>query len=215
MKQLRRYAAVLVTFLLGMNVIAQQVHPISEPSPATLRQMLIAQPNYSASQRFLFSEGFGGFGAKSQVAKLRGRFREETEDQIIIHEHGKPSIRIMPKKREYSEFTVAKPEEFATEPEDLAKKDDVTFKLSGIEELYGHKVFKVEAMYADKKLESIKMTFYIAPGLKNLVVKREIKLGDKVAMITVLEDVSLDVSEKMFEIPVGYKKVRDPYERIR
>ena len=59
------------------------------------------------------------------------------------------------------------------------------------------------------------MTFYIAPGLKNLVVKREIKLGDKVAMITVLEDVSLDVSEKMFEVPVGYKKVKDPYERIR
>lgn len=215
MKQLAIYAAVAITSLQGATVVPQQDRQISDLDPSTLRQMLVTQPDYSATQKFLFSEGFGGFGGKSKIAKLGSRIREEMEDQIIIHERGKPSMRIIPKRRAYSEFTEIEPSQFAVEPAELAKREDVVFRFAGTEHLYGNKVFKVEATYTDHRLESIQVTLYIAPELKNLVIKEEVKLGDKVQMITVLEDVSLNVSEKMFEVPAGYKKIGDPFKRIK
>lgn len=201
-------------YLLQFPAFSQQSQ-VGKYSSEALRQMLAHQPDYMGTEQFIFSEGFGGFGGRSKVAKLGNRLREEDKDQIIIHEPGKPSIRIIPGKRQYSEFTVDIPNQFAIDPEELAKRDDVTFKLVGTERVNGIKVLKVAAVYKNKKLEQIKMTFYIAPGLKNLIIKRETNLGGKVQMIMLLQDVSLSVSEKLFEIPSDYKKVEDPYKGIK
>jgi len=208
---------ILITLicLIRTPVPAQQSQQTDGYSSVDLRQMLAVQPDYTGIQHFIFSEGFGVFGGDSKVARLGNRMREEDENQIIIHERGKPSIRIIPGKRQYSEFTVDVHEGFAVEPEDLAKRDDVTFKLAGTDQVNGMKVLKVEAVYKDKKLEPIKITFYIAPELKNLVVRQEVNLGDKVGMITVLQEISLNVDKKLFEIPPGYKKVEDPYKDIK
>ena len=50
----------------------------------------------------------------------------------------------------------------------------------------------------------------MAPELKNLVIKSATSLGERVKLLTLLEDISLSVDEKLFRIPRGYKKVIEP-----
>ena len=69
---------------------------------------------------------------------------------------------------------------------------------------------KIEASYKDEKLKGMKFVFWAAPQLKNLVIKSEVSLGERVKFLTLLEDVSLGVNEKLFRIPPGYKKVIEP-----
>lgn len=160
--------------------------------------------------QFIFSEGFGGMGGKSKIAKMGNRQAEISDDAIIINEPGKPIIKIYPKRKEYSETTIKLPANFAISPEELAKRNDVVFKSLGKERVGKYACLKIEASYNDEKLESIKFLFWSAPELKNLVVRSVISLGPEVKFITVLEDVSLSVNEELFRIPADYKKVIEP-----
>jgi hypothetical protein len=121
----------------------------------------------------------------------------------------------VPKRQEYSEFVVKMARPLSIEPEELAGRDDVTLTLVGADQLDRRRVLKIEARYADTTLASTKMTFYLAPELKNLIVRREVDLDGKVQMVTALENVSFDGSIELFEVPVGYKRVEDPYKGIK
>jgi len=191
----------LVAFILAS---AQLSYPDESES---LRQMLAYQPNYTATQQFVFSEGFGGFGAKSKVAKMKHRQAEVTEDTIFINERGKPTIKVFPKRKEYTEVPLEKNDGSSISPEDLAKRNDVVFRSLGTEKVGGFSCVKIEVSYKDEKLKEMKFLFWAAPDLKNLVIKSEMSLADKVKFLTLLEDVSLSVDEKLFRIPAGYKKV--------
>jgi hypothetical protein len=106
-----------------------------------------------------------------------------------------------------------KPEEeddFAISPEALAKRNDTIFKSLGTEPIGSHKCIKIEVSYKDEKLKDIRFLFWAAPTLKNLVIKSEISLGQKVKFFTLLENVSFNVNANLFRIPTGYKKVAEP-----
>jgi hypothetical protein len=199
--------SLLICGLANAQVVRQQT--ISE-DPESLRQMLANQPDYTAMQQFLFSEGFGGFGAKSKVARLGSRQVEVTEDTIFIHEPGKPTIKVFPKRKEYSELPLEKNDDFSVSPEEIARRSDVVFKSLGTETVGRYKCLIIEASYKDEKLKERKVVFWAAPQLKNLVIKSATSLGEQVKFLTLLEDVSLRVNEKLFRIPRGYKKVIEP-----
>ena len=178
--------------------------------PESLRQMLANQPDYTAMQQFLFSEGLGGFGAKSKVAKMGNRQVEVADDKVFINEPGKPTIKVFPKRKEYSELPLEKNDDFSVSPEEIARRSDVVFKSLGTETVGRYICLKIEASYKDEKLNEMKFVFWAAPQLKNLVIKSEAYLGERVKFLTLLEDVSLGVDEKLFRIPRGYKKVNEP-----
>jgi hypothetical protein len=203
--------AVIVSFLICVPANAQVARQqTASEDPESLRQMLANQPDYTAMQQFLFSEGFGGFGAKSKVAKMGDRQVEVTDDTVFINEPGKPTIKVFPKRKEYSELPLEKNDDFSVSPEEIARRSDVVFKSLGIETVGRYMCFKIEASYKDEKLKEMKFVFWAAPQLKNLVIKSEVSLGERVKFLTLLEDVSLGVNEKLFRIPLGYKKVIEP-----
>jgi hypothetical protein len=175
---------------------------------ASLRKILISQPNYTAVQTSMILNPDEGFGGKSKVAKLGSRSREETDDAIFVREPGKPTIKIYPKRKEYSEVSDDKPPDFPLSAEDLVKRDDVTFKLAGAEKLGEYNCLKIQASYKMEKVE-MKYSFYVSPELKNLIVREEISLG-LISSITFLENVSFNVSEELFNLPAGYKKITEP-----
>ena len=203
--------AFLVSLLICVLANAQVAHQqTSLEDPESLRQMLANQPDYTAMQQFMFSEGFGGFGAKSKVAKMGNRQVEVTTDTVFINEPGKPTIKVFPKRKQYSESPLEKNDDFSISPEEIAKRSDVVFKSLGTETVGRYMCLKIEASYKDQKLKEITFVFWAAPQLKNLVIKAATSLGERVKFLTLLEDVSLSVNESLFRIPRGYKKVVEP-----
>jgi len=176
--------------------------------PASLRKILVTQPDYTAVETSVILNPEEGFGGKSKVAKMGSRSREETDDAIFIREPGKPTIKIYPKRREYSEIPAEKPDDFPTSAEELAKRPDVTFKLAGAEKSGEYNCEKIRASYKLRDVE-VDYFFFVAPELKNLVVRQEISLGP-LSFVTFLENVSFDVSEELFRLPAGYKKIVEP-----
>lgn len=202
--------SVLVLFgLFSLSAFSQTPHSTDD---SEIRGMLMNQPDYAATRQFGFMEPKGGFGSTTKVAKLGARVRAEDDDRITIEEAGKPTIRIYPKRREFAE-AAPDPEanqdgEFAVTAEELAKRQDVSFKLLGTDKTGEYECQKIEATYKDKRLESVKFVFCCAPALKNLVVFQQTFLGP-VTMTTILTNVSLKVSPELFRIPAGYKKVQE------
>jgi hypothetical protein len=211
MNDSRIIAACIIFLSLCAGARAQtagRVHILQDPE--SLRRMLARQPNYTAMQQFLFSEGFGGFGANSKVAKMGNRQVAVTEDTIFISESGKPTIKVFPKRKEYAEMPFEKGDDFAVSPEGLAARSDVSFKSLGREKVGKYTCIKIEATYKDKKLKEMKFLFWAAPELKNLVIRTEISLGRQVRFLTLLEDISLSVDEELLRVPAGYKKIVEP-----
>lgn len=208
----------IILFSCADTIWAQVTRPpaISESSE-NLRQILASQPDYTAVMKFFFSEGVGGFGGTSKVAKMGKRFREEMDDRVLISEPGKPTISIFPERKEYAERPSEKEDgDFGISPEELAKRNDVTFKYLGTEKIEGYNCIKIEVTYKDERLKVIGLVFYVAPELRNLVVKQENSLGEQAKMITLLSNVAFNVSEDLFRVPSGYKKVviESPRERL-
>jgi hypothetical protein len=208
-----RLALRLILFgLLSLCVSGQtKVSPLK--SDAQIRQLLLSQPDYSATQQFGFVEPRGGFGATTKVAKLGTRFREEDEDRILIREPGKPTVRIYPKRREFSEVVEdesdpKQSDDLAITPEELAKREDVHFRLTGSKNVGGYQCQSIEATYPDDRLEQFKFVFCSAPKLKNVIVYQQAVMGP-VTMTTILSNVSFNVSASLFRIPDGYKRVTE------
>ena len=136
---LRKTSAALALASLSVvcgGAAAQTVGQTRPPGDeASLRRMLAAQPDYTAVQRFLFDEGFGGFGAESRVMKLGRRTRSEDDGRVFINEPGKPAVRLDPQRREYVEIAGPREGGFDFAPEDMAASDELTFKLLGDEKV--------------------------------------------------------------------------------
>jgi hypothetical protein len=178
-----------------------------------LWNLILVQPDFTAIQHFMFTEPHGGFGMRIKMAKKGNLYREESEEGIRVIHPDKPVILLDPKRKEYYELLpsdfptveLTKPE-FDISPEGLAKRTDVLIKMQGQEKIGEYSCNKIEVTFKDKKLESMKFIFYSAPELKNLIVAREM-IGGPIKFAIILSDVSLNVAEEMFQIPVGYKKI--------
>src|ERR1044072_417395 len=192
--------------------------------PESLRQMLARQPDYTAVRRESFlTEGSGsGMGLHAKEAKLGGTLGEVSEDVILIREPGKPTIKVFPKRKEYAEVPPEKKEDFGgppeelTNPEKVARDSNVVFRSAGVEKVGGHTCLKIEVTHKNEKYKAMKLTFWVAPGLKNLVIQSEVAVTrppeGRVRFLTTFEDISLDINEELFRVPPGDKKEGEPGE---
>jgi hypothetical protein len=184
--------------------------------------MLARQPDYTAVRRESFlTEGSGGvMGLHGKEARLGSKLAEVSEDRIRIREPGKPTIIVFPKRKEYAEVPDEKkddsggPPEELTDPRKVAGRDDVVFKSAGVEEVGGQTCLKIEVSPRGERFKGMKLLFWVAPALKNVVVQSEVSVTrpaeGRVRFLTTFEDISLDVNEELFRVPADYKKVAGP-----
>lgn len=188
--------------------------------PESLRRMLANQPDHTAVRWDFFSVGGGMVGSKHKVVKMGDKLAEVGERAIIIREPGKPTIKVFPQSKEYAEVTAEKkddsgaPPEELTDPEKVAGRDDAVFRSAGVEKVEGYTCLKIEVSPKDKKVKGVKLMFWVAPKLKNLVIQSEVSVTrpqeGQVKYTTLLQDISLAVNEELFRVPAGYKKVSEP-----
>jgi hypothetical protein len=183
--------------------------------------MLANQPDHTAEQWGFYFTGGAMLGSnEGKRVKMGDKLAEVWKHVIIIREPGKPTIKVFPKSKEYAEVTDEKkddsiaPPESLTNPEKVARRDDAVFRSAGVEEVDGYTCLKIEVSPKDEKIKGVKVLFWVAPTLKNLVIKSEVSVtrpqGGEVKYTTRLEDISLAVNEELFRVPPGYKKVSEP-----
>jgi len=103
--------SLVVCILADAQVVRQQSTP---EGPESLRQRLANQPNYTAVQWNFFRNPAGTVGGLgSKIAKRGNKLAEVTANTILIHEPGKPTIKVFPKRKEYAEVTVERKDDFA------------------------------------------------------------------------------------------------------
>jgi hypothetical protein len=142
---------------------------------------------------------------------------------IVINRPNEPSIAFDPQQKTYCEMPDESrpptPEMLQLLKEAMKGKDGFKVKLKnlGTETLDGHETVKMEIILkSDKPSQSDKggLFFYIAKDLKNLVIKMEVTelyedqptpLGQ--GWSYTLSNITLDVPDDLFKMPVGYKKV--------
>jgi hypothetical protein len=174
---------------------------------AALRRALATQPDHSATVTTVMYASDHAFGGKSKVARLGKRRFEDNGSAVFISEAGKPTIKVYHDRKQYAEVAPDEGPASEFEPEALAAREDVTFKLLGKEKVGEYETLEIEATVPLGKQKELRAVFYAAPGLKNLVVKEEYFAGAQPLVMSFLEGVTLEVSEKLFVVPRGYAKV--------
>ncbi len=213
----RKFALILLLSFVTFTFVNGQTHTqkITSEKSISLRQILVSQPDYTAIEQTLFSEGFAGFGGESKVIKIGSRSVEIKADAIFIAEPGKQTIKVSPQEKTYTVMPVEKEDNFTFSPKILARNKDAVFKSMGTEKVGNYVCTKIEVTFKNKKnktakykrLMNTKLLFWSAPELKNLIVRSDISLGQEVKFATLLKDITLTVDEQYFHIPKGYKKI--------
>jgi TonB family protein len=142
---------------------------------------------------------------------------------IVINRPDQPSVAFDPQQKTYCEMPNESkppaPEMLHVLKEAMKGKEEFKIKLKnlGTEILDGHETVKMEMISKrDKPSQSDKggLFFYIAKDLKNLVIKMEVTelYEDQPTPVGqgwsyTLSNISLEVPDDLFQMPVGYKKV--------
>lgn len=170
------------------------------------RVIVLNQPDYVADLAAFVSEGFGGFGWAERIARKGSRIREESQYWTFVGEIGKTSVRLYPQSKVYDDMLPPRggsADGSLSNPKALALQSDVTFTALGTVQIDGHKCVKIEALRKDKPE---KIYFYAASDLQNLVIVAQI-IAPKRSSVERLRNVSLQVSDSLFEIPPDFKPI--------
>ena len=201
--------AIALTVLAAAALLSRAAGAASRPQsdPAELRRALAAQPDHTATVTTVMYSSDHAFGGKSKIARSGRRRFEDNGSVVFIREAGRPTVKVYHKRKQYAEVAPDDGSGLKYEPEALAAREDVSFKLLGREKVGEYETLKIEAAIPKGELKALRAVFYVAPGLKNLVVKQEYFAGEYPLVMSFLEGVTLEVSEELFVVPRGYAKV--------
>lgn len=218
MKTKQNISILLTIIFCSIILFGQKTTPKTQPNEPVLiplteeekkidvKDLLVNQPSYTATQNFFFSEGFGGFSASEKIASKGNFYRIDTGMVIVVSEIGKPDIRIYRNKtfeREVWNSKVFITPSVGLNPKDLLSFDDISFSALGSIEIDGHKCLKIEAK---SKSISPKVFLYAAKDLKNLIIAAQV-LAEKQGSVQRLVNISFDVPDSLFQIPSGYREL--------
>lgn len=180
--------------------------PLTEAERVLDPKSIIAnQPDFVADEVFFYGEGFGGFSAKSRVARKGSRYRIDTGVVVVITEPGKPAIRLYAGSKTFEETPANQGPPPGSgrpiDPQALAYREGVIFTSLGTQVVDGHKCLKIEAKSDG---QSAKIYLYAAEDLNYLVIAAQV-LNPPRGAIQRLQNISLKVPDSLFEIPSGYK----------
>ena len=188
--------------------------------PGGLRELILAQPDFSATASLQFSQESAikeirGFSTSYGVLKLGSIYRLDRRVVISFERSDQPSLHFYPRSREYCETPRSGSWfENALNP-GVARLSapGMVFERIGDIEVDGHNCFKIQISNRDDA--SMRIIYYLAADLRNLVVKTE--FIDLLGTTTfALKDISFDVSNDLFRLPSDYRKcAADPTAEYR
>ena len=207
-----RQISVVVLLILVFSILARA----QQSKSMNVRDMLINQPDYIATESFTSAFMGHGFSVSYQTAKRLDCYRRQSETQITYSCLNQPDMIFYPRTREYRQE--ARPE--GTGPDALFISDvqtfartrkDVEYTLVGAEKIGEQECIKIEAKvtYQDAANGSRRFTFvfYAAKNLDNLVIGVDVIGKDSYASSR-LGDIRLDFPERLFKRPEGYRRKR-------
>lgn len=169
------------------------------------RDILLKQPDFTATESYFSAREISGFSASSKVARKGGKYRTDTGFVVVLTEPNKPTIRLNQNKTYEEGVGVWRPYVSATSPlnpADLLAFDDVTFSALGTVEVDGSKLLKIQAK---SKEFSQEVFLYADLGRKNLITIVQV-LSPQRSSIQRLLDISFNVPQELFDIS-GYTKL--------
>jgi hypothetical protein len=181
----------------------------------TIRDVLINQPDYAATESFTSSFMGHGFSTTYKTYKRGDCYRRQSETQITYSCLNQPNTIYYPKTQEYREE--ARPGNaadtiFISDVQTFARmQKDAEYKLVGTETIGDQDCRKIEAKitYKDTAGGSQEFTyvFYVAKNLNDLVIGVDITGKDSYASSR-LNNIRLDFPDKQFAKPLGYRLKR-------
>jgi len=179
--------------------------PLSEVERALdLPSILLNQPDFVADEVFFYGEGFGGFSAKSRVARKGNRYFVDTGYVKVITEAGK-AIRLNDTSKTFEETPIGNQLVLGNgrpiNPHELASQKGIRFVALGSQTIEGHKCLKIEA-----KLEGqdAQVFLYAAKDLKFLIIAVQV-LNPPRGATQRLQNISLEVPNQLVQIPPEYR----------
>lgn len=209
------------------NAAAQILPPMNKPQnresgDESARVLIAVQPDYTADVSCVNYENMTGhgFGESVKSAKKADWYRHESETFIDYFTPDEAAIRYTLKNKKYEAFTGdAENHLWFTSVESsalLALDESLKFEIVARETVD----FEIAGKIKKRELIKIKVTgeteiggdwdkavayLYVAPDLKNLVVKTEL-IFPKGGRICTLKDVSFDVPDGIFDEFIHYRR---------
>lgn len=179
--------------------------PLKDTERALDLQSIVAnQPDFIADEVFFYGEGFGGFSAKSRVARKGNRYFVDTGYVKVITESGK-AIRLNDASKTFEETPIRTElilgNGHPINSQDLASQKGVKFIALGTQIIDGHKCLKIEAKLDGQDSQ---VFLYAAEDLKYLIIAAQV-LNPPRGSIQRLQNISLEVPSQLVEIPPDYK----------
>jgi hypothetical protein len=179
------------------------------------RQLMLDQPDFVADVGFFQADfvngaAIGGLSFAEKVAVKGNRFREESQYWVFVGEIGKTAVRLDPRNKVYDDLLPSRGDGSASGvpyPKMLAADANIVFTALGTTPINGHKCIKIEAAQEGKP---VKIYFYAAPDLKNLVIA-SVLISPQRQVRQSLNNISLDIADGLVQIPPDYSAI--PHDR--
>ena len=182
------------------------------------RNLIANQPDFSADLSYFRSEMVSGGGGGERITRKGNRYRRESQFWIFIGETGKQRIRLFPQTKTYNDLEPADDENLSYSspfnPKTLANDVETIFTPLGKITIDGHECIKVQVQRKGEKLESEKISLYLAKDLKYLVIVAQVQ-NLPFSFIQRLGNISLEVADNLVQIPTDYKPIeRDIWKKV-
>ena len=178
------------------------------------RRILTNQPDFIGQETmFDFEPDKGGaIRMSNKIAKKGDSYRRDTSFFVFISRPNQPTLRLDPKTKTYSELPQPNGDGFlwfwnAEDVQSFAEKKKVRFQIAGREKVDDHDCLVIKATPDSKSTDEEAIYFYCAEDLKNLVIKIQLKLPNRITTYT-LTNITFDVPDSLFTIPARYRHRR-------
>jgi len=209
------FRTLLLISLTIALILALSARDFYSQSGNSAREILASQPDFMGEETIMDFEPAigGGFSATSKIAKKGSTYRRDNGFFIFFSKPNQPTLRLDPKSKTYDELPVTENDRFlwyshANDVETFAKKEKIKFEVAGTEKVDGHECVKIKATpesQSSKGEEAI--YFYAAKDLRNVVIRIEIKIPNRITAYTV-ENITFNVPSNLFDIPARYRRER-------
>jgi hypothetical protein len=189
----------------------EKLAPLTEKEKTIdYRELVANQPDFTADLSYFRSEEFSGGGFDYKLSRKGNKYRKESQYWLFVGETGKQRYRVNPAAKLYSDLEGVDNETASTaadfNPRTLTDNPNTTFTALGKIMIDGHECIKIEAKRQIKGRENEKIYLYAAKDLKNLIIVAQV-LNPPYAMIQRLNNISLEVSDSLVNIPTDYKPI--------
>lgn len=203
------------------RTVAQEIKSESADSKPNLKELLSVQPDFHGC--LVIDEGvafslvyeWARKGEKSRVGRIKCAIQPDCKlenlpppERVEIHLPTEPLIELWPESKEFLKYTNQRKTAFPTLEAPYREMDFIETRTEN--RFFEH--HNCTVITALNKRTHTPFTFYFANDLNGLLIRVERKSPKSTAVYS-LQLVSLDVSDRLFEVPSDYKELKPKRKR--